>query len=230
MPPAIAGATARAIGSRDPFRRCIMLFGRLPGDVPEPSPLYAALPPYATLVGQYLDRFGPYRLQAYNLQPLPSVVAPTPPGAVPLPPPPLAPAPTYSKPHDWHEPVPRSGGAGRNSLSGLDPVGRGLGVLSGMDRPDAIDRINAARRAGLINDANRHVRAGAPIGRAGGVGTPGVGGGFVSDGSRVAASSGGSARGKANGGATDRQGKGTGAGKTSSHGSASHGRSGRRPV
>ncbi len=45
-----------------------MLFGRLPGEgTQSASTLFAALPSYATLVGQYLDRFGPYRLQPYAM-------------------------------------------------------------------------------------------------------------------------------------------------------------------
>jgi hypothetical protein len=57
----------------------------------------------------------------------------------------------------------------------------GLGIREAVTalRQDAIDRIAEARLKGEINDANRRVAPGTPIGRAGGVGTPGVGGGFT---------------------------------------------------
>lgn len=97
-------------------------------------------------------------------------------------------------------------GAGPGALTGYDraialgetlanPLGLGFGFsnpgfiglgglamreLSQVTRADAIHRINEARRRGLINDANRRVSGGAPTGRAGGVGKPGVGGGFSS--------------------------------------------------
>lgn len=194
-----------------------MLFGRLPGEgTQSASTLFAALPSYATLVGQYLDRFGPYRLQPYATPPLPrtgmppTVQIPTPPAAVP---------PAASVPAGNFKREGEGGGRDRRSVGKpADPVGSGPGVLTGYDRvigladsmanplglgtgfsnpgvlglaglavrelaeaarKSAIEKINEARLAGLINDANRRVAPGTPIGRAGGVGTPGVGGGFT---------------------------------------------------
>jgi hypothetical protein len=200
-----------------------MLLGQMPGDaMSRPSTLFATLPSYATLVGQYLNRFGPYRLQPYAVPPAP----PSPPSMPVVPPAPAGqPAmsvreyttPTYGEAH---------GAAERNSVKAFDPVGAGLGALIGSDRlidlfdgianPRAlgigfsnptgmglaalglrelakmnrrslVDKINEARRQGLINDANVRVRPGTPIGRAGGVGTPGVSGGFTKEPSKSAA-------------------------------------------
>lgn len=49
-----------------------MLFGRLPGyGLPGSTNLLTTLPSYTTAVTQYLDRFGPYRLQPYPLPAFP---------------------------------------------------------------------------------------------------------------------------------------------------------------
>ncbi len=203
-----------------------MLLGRMPGDAPGYPFLNAALPPYATLIAQYLNRFGPYRLQPYGPPRMPAIAVAAPP-TLPVP----VPVATATTARNWTD-RPSPGAPDRNSLREQDPVGRGLGVLSGLHRPDAIDRINAARRAGLINDANRHVGAGAAIGRAGGVGTPGVSGGFARDsGGDVA--QGAKARGQMNAGGRASA-SGSGADKNTSRGasargSAQHSRSGRRP-
>lgn len=127
-----------------------------------------------------------------------------------------------------HDPV----GAGPGVLTGYDrfldametvanPFGLGLGfsnpTLSGLAalagrsiggalRQGVVDRINEARLKGLINDANRRVQPGAAIGRAGGVGSPGVGGGFVNaPGNRAGRRNVGAA---SNGGMADRESKG----------------------
>ena len=193
-----------------------MLLGQIPGDGMSPStPMFAVLPSYATLVGQYLNRFGPYRLQPYAPPP-PVAVAPKVPAAViPAGQPPV-PAPLFLAPK-FRE---ARGDARRNSIRAVNPIGAGPGVLTGYDRvigildrvanPTAsgigfsnptgaglaalglrelaemsrrgvIDKIDTARRQGIINDANVKVRQGTPTGRAGGVGTAGVGGGFTRD-------------------------------------------------
>lgn len=188
-----------------------MLLGQMPGDTRTgSSTLFAALPSYATIVGRYLDRFGPYRLQPYAM-PAISAPASAPVPSVTLP---SAVAPTTTaagerepRGRDVHtvgkpfDPV----GAGPGVLTGYDqaialgdalanPAGLGLGFsnpgfigLAGLGireiakaaRRDAVEKINDARLKGLINDANRRVARGTPIGRAGGVGTPGVGGGLT---------------------------------------------------
>ncbi len=194
-----------------------MLFGQLPGDdLPQASNRLAALPPYATLIGQYLDRFGPYRLQAYAMPVLPQPAVPA--GvAVPASTPAAQPVPTVAAARFKY--ARESAGRDRRSVGKpVDPVGAGPGVLTGYDqaiafgdaianpfgiglgfsnpgvaglaglairelaeaaRKSAIDKINDARIRGLVNDANRRVAPGTPLGRAGGVGTPGVGGGFT---------------------------------------------------
>lgn len=191
-----------------------MLLGQMPGDaLSRPPALFAALPSYATLIGRYLDRFGPYRLQPYAMPPAPRdpqrnmPVAPPVPGTQPI-----SPVPAYGVPI-YRE---ARGAATRKSPAPVDPVGAGPGVLTGYDRVldfvdgvvnplglgtgfsnptgmglaalgvreladmarrGVVDKINAARRQGLINDANVRVRRGTPVGRAGGVGTAGIGGG-----------------------------------------------------
>lgn len=190
-----------------------MLFGRSPGDGMSPStPVFAALPSYATLVRQYLDRFGPYRLQPYAL-PVPPAVPPRAPLAVMPAGQPPAPAPIFVAPRQREA----GGDSRRNSIRPVDPIGAGRGVLTGYDRAiglldrmanplgsslgfsnptggglaalglrelaemgrrSVVDKINTARREGIINDANMRVREGAPTGRAGGVGTRRAGGGF----------------------------------------------------
>lgn len=193
-----------------------MLLGRSPGDgMSSSTAVFAALPSYATLVGQYLDRFGPYRLQPYGL-PVPPPVVPSALIAVMPVPRPSVPAPLFVAPK-----LREAGGdPRRNSIRAVDPVGAGPAALTGYDRAigifdrmanpaafgigfsnptglglaalglrelaemsrrGAVDKINTARRQGTINDANMKVRQGTPTGRAGGVGTPGVGGGFSRD-------------------------------------------------
>ena len=205
-----------------------MLLGRMPGDALGSQSQYAALPLYATLVARYLDRFGPYRLQPYDLPAMPATSAPM---AIPVPPI-AAPAVAPILARNWID-RPSRGAPDRNTLREQDPVGRGLGVLSGLHRADTIDRINAARRAGLINDANRRVQAGVPTGRAGGVGTPGVGGGFTRNPGGGGASQGAKARGQTSSGSRESM-SGGGADKNagrgvSNRGSGAHGQSGRRP-
>lgn len=191
-----------------------MLLGQIPGDGMSPStPVFAALPSYATLIGQYLDRFGPYRLQPYALPVTPAAASRAPVAAMPARQPSVS-APLFVAPK-FRE---AGGDARRNSIRAVDPVGAGPGALTGYDRAigildrmanpaalgigfsnptgaglaalglrelaemsrrGAVDKINTARRQGTINDANIKVREGTPTGRAGGVGTRRVGGGFT---------------------------------------------------
>jgi hypothetical protein len=195
-----------------------MLLGQMPGDTLSGSPtLFAALPSYATIIGQYLDRFGPYRLQPYAMPALPQF---SPPASVPVPAPPLVTQPVAAAPVNAFARGREARGRDLDTVrEPFDPVGAGLGVLTGYDRAigfldrfadpmdtrlgfsnlsptgaialglrelteatkqDAINRINDARLKGLINDANRRVAPGTPVGRGGGLGSPGVGPGVPS--------------------------------------------------
>ncbi|GIK95804.1 MAG: hypothetical protein BroJett029_00130 [Alphaproteobacteria bacterium] len=104
-----------------------MLLGQLPGQGWAGSTT-AALPSYATAIGHFLDRFGPYRLQPYALPPIPDFSLYQPP-PVPLPPP-MQPPRRRARQQPWAWQFPagfdRGGhGAGRGLRGG--PAGRSGG-------------------------------------------------------------------------------------------------------
>lgn len=106
-----------------------MLLGRMPGEF-GPTHFSTALPPYAALLTQYLDRFGPYRLQPYALPPI------SPPPTYPRPPVPapsvMRPLPniTIRRPTVIHEPRGNGPGLHSSRMSSVSPTSRGIEARS----------------------------------------------------------------------------------------------------
>lgn len=102
-----------------------MLLGQLPGYGWTGSTM-DALPSYATAIGHFLDRFGPYRLQPYALPPVPDLRLYEPP-PMPLPSAPAQPPRRRARLEPWMWNFPqgfdRGGhGTGRGLRGG--PAGR----------------------------------------------------------------------------------------------------------
>ena len=106
-----------------------MLFGQLPGQNPSgATPMTTALPSYTAAMNQFLNRFGPYRLQPYSLPGLPALTLhqPVPPQAPRMAVPQRATIPRY-----WLREPGERGGNGRSRGSQGRPGGGAAANRSG---------------------------------------------------------------------------------------------------